>query len=193
MRLTSLPAFAVAAVLCIARPAFADTVDTFTLTNVNVDSLVNDVFGPPNGKLTGTISIDITSGTFQASNITWTANSDVFNDIFAQFDQSVLSTQSFADIIDTPTEDSILIFDLRGSLIGYSGGDICSESNLRSDHLSGIDTSSNTLTDLVVSGSLDLTSSVQTATTPEPSSLALLGTGILSVAGMAIRKLLPQA
>lgn len=120
----------VAVVLCIARPAFADTVDAFTLTNVNVDSLVNDMFGPPNGMLTGTISIDITSGTFQASNITWTANSDVFNDIFAQFDQSVLSTQSFAEITDVPTEDSILMFDLPGRLIVYSGGDICPGNNL---------------------------------------------------------------
>jgi hypothetical protein len=154
--------------------------DTFALTNYIFAS---------GATATGTIDINTTTGQVTSMDITYSGlPSEPFNIILgvgatgnytnAPVDDA--AGDVFADSLHTPA----------GDFIGYTGGPACSDTNTCNPGgipvTSGIIFSNpNLLSDDLMTGSLTLD---PPAPTPEPSSLALFGTGILSLAGIARRR-----
>lgn len=153
--------------------------DTFALTNYGFAS---------GATATGTIDIDTTTGQVTGEDITYSGLPELFNIIPGQggggdyTDAPVYDAAGdvFADSLHTPA----------GSFIGYTGGPACSDTDTCDP--GGIPVSSGIIflnaslvSDDLLTGSLTL---VPPAAAPEPSSLALFGTSILSLAGMARRR-----
>ena len=151
--------------------AHADIIDTFTL---------NDVTFANGGTATGTVTIDITNGSFTNIDATYKAGStaDLFIGVLAQgLSNNVYVAESQA------TSGDLLVFNLpQTSMVGYAGGNVCSLEHLCNGGFSSALVEANGTDIFFETGSL--------TTTPEPSTLALFGTGILGLAGMARRKFL---
>jgi hypothetical protein len=167
---------AAAVLLSASLVAHADT-DTDTDTNFSF----TDVSVQGGGSITGYITIDTTTGTAVGSD--FTIDSTIAGD--ATFDSAASAWGSqgrnnylvefnnnvFGDVIS-------LMFD-TGSLKGYTGGGLNNESNfLNSDY---------------DEPSFTAVLTPESAVTPEPSSLVLLGTGLLGSIGAMRRKVLPQS
>ena len=190
MRLQSL--FLSALFLVMPLPVLADPV-TFTLTDLTFTN-------QPSWSVTGTVTIDTTSGypvgsnfqmstpggTIDFSGIGWSNSGDPSQlHIFGGDAFNYLLT------LNLPTPPLVFSNDvLSGGFVGYSGGLLCTDSNdvcpgpLPISYLSIVtQDNDDTLYDLQT-GSL-----VETSPTPEPSSLALLGTGLIGTYGAIRRKL----
>ena len=151
--------------------AHADTIDTFTLTDVTFQN---------GGTATGTVTIDITNGSFTNIDATYKAGSttDLFMGVLAQAPVSNVYV-----VASRATSGDILNFNLpQTSMVGYAGGNVCSIEHLCNGNDSSALIEANGTDIFFETGSL--------TTTPEPSTLALFGTGILGLAGMARRKFL---
>lgn len=156
-------------VLC----AHADTVSVYKLN-----------YALQSGTVSGTVSLDETTGTFLNANVTGVYDGRTFTFTGAptlqENDLSFIRTH-FADTLNDSFFFGILT--PGTSLVGYTGGTLCSETYSctyqGSPYFSSIGTSPSTPTDPAISASLVYVSTV--ATTPEPSSLLLLGTGTLGV------------
>ena len=151
--------------------AHADTIETFTL---------NDVTFQNGGTATGTVTIDITDGSFTNIDAIYKAGSttDLFMGVA---DQGVVSNVYVA--ASRATSGDLLNFNLpQTSLVGYAGGNVCTL-----DHLcNGNDSSA-----LIEVNGTDIFFQTGSLTpTPEPSTLALFGTGILGIAGKVRHKFL---
>ena len=137
-------------------------------------------------RLSGTLTIDPTTGLITGSDLILTGASsytfvNILNQSYTQSpgdynveDRDASSTDDFNFALPDPSQMP---------LINYAGGTICSIKNPCPDGRGS------NLFDLTTNGGgPSLVSGTLTAVTPEPSSLVLLGSGVLGVAGVLKRR-----
>ena len=131
------------------------------------------------GTVSGTVTLDETTGRFTAANLTaaYGLTSSNFTAAPASFVQnSTYDVTTFNGSL----LGSTFVLDLPvASLVNYAGGAVCSTSAFCTGSVSSAFNLPLAGSDYVTSGSLDL--STATTVTPEPSSLLLLGTGVFAV------------
>jgi hypothetical protein len=183
-----LAVLASAALLAFSTAARADNVHNYTLSGVTFGSGIG-------GTVTGSFSIDYTTGTYTDINVTASGSPGGVADSFTQ-------TTYFSGFINSPGE--IGVVDLSDAGYNVTDNNVITlqlgfpttlgdpptintglnNSNVfYGPHVPGF------VGELAITGgSLILTPTP--AATPEPSSLVLIGTGVLSLAGAARRKIL---
>ena len=176
----AIPAILAAATIA----AHADTVSTFSLTDYTFQS---------GATATGTIVIDVTDGEVESTNITYfgsttllfdvsTGTGNVSAGLYSNAPSTDGAGDTFADSLHTPA----------AGFVGYAGGEACSATDLCDVFVTSAVIFAKS-TDELETGSLTLDSSIMTGQTPEPSTLALFGTGVLGLAGAARRKFLSHS
>jgi len=149
-------------------PAHANVIERFDAAGSFTDGSV----------LAGFLDIDVTAGLIVGSDLTTTAPSTFeFVNIVNQSDTQVPGDHNVGDRNAAATED--FNFDIPGSLVGYQGSRICSNSAL-----------CNTTVGLRSSGLFNLTLGVPGASVvagaltpaPEPATLTVLGAGLVGLA-----------
>jgi hypothetical protein len=158
--------------------ARADTISTFSLTNFTFTT---------GGSATGTVTIDTTTGISPGADITFVLGSldEHFTEVFAQGFIGVTHELDYQD----EAGDLFIIPLPESSLVGYAGSIVCSI-----DALSSRANCNRAVGDIYgPNGEYDFQSGALTfdssTTTPEPTSLVLLGTGLLGAVGAIRRKL----
>jgi hypothetical protein len=172
--------FLAAAILATSLIAHADTLSTFDLNATTVSG----------GSASGTIILDATTGLFTSADITvMTQGSQfLFNGVPIPNQVSSFATVTFVkDSLNNAFYLSLPV----SSLIGYTGGKLCSALlycgnsmvTFPSEFFANM--TGPLSSDFVEAGALTLASS---APTPEPSSIALLATGLLGAAHLTRRR-----
>ena len=189
-------ALATAAILATSGVSRANTINVFALSG-----------NTTTGTLSGTVTLDATTGRFTDSlvKLLYTGSTITGGGFFngATYTFSGAGTNVVSGTGYTSTDfvgtggAGLFDFDLTlpfTSLIGYTGGSLCSTTATCSGQTSSIELLSSGLDNAkVTSGMLTLQSTtapppvVPVAVTPEPSALVLLGTGVLAM-GVLLRK-----
>ena len=178
-----LAAALVVAASCLA--AHADTISTFALNNFVFES---------GAIATGIVVIDTTSGQVITLDATYQSSSEIGHYVGYAWEESDGPNDYSFVSRDFPQEDYFYFEVPTPTLVGYSGGNLCSL-DYACTFSSGIARRFVGNPDDLQSGALQLFSTYDTPTTPsslapEPSSLLLMGSGLVALAGAFRKKLL---
>ena len=147
----------------------ADTISIFNLAGVTTTG----------STLSGTVTLNVTTGRFTDSSIKALYNGTTYTYSGAPISTTSGTGYSSIDFAGTGAT-ALYDFDLilpTASLIGYTGGALCSTSSTCGGRVSAVEvTLTGSDTAQVTSGTLTPAAAV----TPEPSGLVLLGTGVLA-------------
>ena len=160
--------------------AHADTISTFSLSDVTFIS---------GATATGTVAIDTTTGL--ATNVDMTYNLSGATENFAGVSFQTVGFNHYT-VDSMGSGGDVFSFALPETLlVGYAGSSLCSlDIQCGFNSGSALLLPGGTPSDTVLSGFLDYDSSVTTGMTPEPTSIVLLGSGLIAVAGVFRRRLL---
>jgi PEP-CTERM motif len=173
-----------AAILATSLIAHADTLSTFDLNATTVSG----------GSASGTVILDATTGQFTLADITVMTQGAqfLFNGVPAPNQVSSFGTVTF---LQDSLNDRFYLSLPVSSLIGYTGGGLCSvllhcgNSMVSVPSAFSANMTGPFSSDFVEAGALTLASS---APTPEPSSIALLATGLLGAVQLTRRHRRPS-
>jgi PEP-CTERM motif len=156
--------------------AQADTLSTFDLNATTVSG----------GSASGTVTLDATIGLFTSADITVLTQGGQF-----LFNGIPLANPGYGTVWKDTLNNQFILSLPVSSLIGYTGGELCSVLlhcgnsmvSLPSQFFASM--TGPLISDVVEAGTLTL---VSPAPTPEPSSIALLTTGLLGAVHLTTRR-----